>query len=142
MTEEQYGALEKKTMGAIRSSISNANRMAQSLLLKAMGDEEYEAQKTRTFEDLNKRYQKVREVIAAKSKKESPLTPLPFNSGYFMTFACSCDAEKLRTHLLDSYGIGTIAIQNAYLRVAFSSVALENIEELYELIYKAADEVE
>lgn len=141
MTEEQYGALEKKSMGAIRSSISNANKMAQSLLLKAMKDPSYLAQKERTFETLKKRYEKVREVIASKEGKTTSLTPLPFNSGYFMTFLFDGDAEKLRLHLLDEYGIGTISIQNTYLRIAFSSVALENIEELYEAVYKAAEEV-
>ncbi|MFP4180395.1 MAG: aminotransferase class I/II-fold pyridoxal phosphate-dependent enzyme [Spirochaetaceae bacterium] len=141
MTEEQYGALEKKSMGAIRSSISNANKMAQSLLLKAMKDPSYLAQKERTFETLKRRYEKVREVIAAKEGTTTPLTPLPFNSGYFMTFLYDGDAEKLRLHLLDEYGIGTISIQNTYLRIAFSSVALENIEELYETVYKAAQEV-
>jgi aspartate/methionine/tyrosine aminotransferase len=146
MSEEQYGALEKKSMGAIRSSISNANRMAQSLILKALGDEDYEAEKKRTYETLEARYLKVKELVAAREEgarggSGSPLTSLPFNSGYFMTFKCEVDAEELRKRLLENYGIGTIAIRNEYLRVAFSSVALEHLEELYESIYKAAEEL-
>jgi hypothetical protein len=58
-----------------------------------------------------------------------------------MTFKCEVDAEELRKRLLENYGIGTIAIRNEYLRVAFSSVALEHLEELYESIYKAAEEL-
>lgn len=141
MSAEQYEALEKKSMGAIRSSISNANRMAQSLLNKAIGDSDYEKEKAKAFEILKKRYEKVRQLVASYKDKKSLLDPLPFNSGYFMTFHCKGDAEELRVHLLEEYGIGTIAIQNTYLRVAFSSVALENLEELYETIYKAAEEV-
>ena len=140
MNNDQYLALEKKTMGAVRSSISNANRMAQSLILKALGDENYQAEKNAVYRTLHTRYLKVREVIAANA--DSPyLTALPFNSGYFMTFHCKGDAEKLRVRLLEEYGIGTISIQNTYLRIAFSSVAEDTIEDLYQKIYRAAGEV-
>ncbi|MCK5672628.1 MAG: aminotransferase class I/II, partial [Spirochaetales bacterium] len=65
----------------------------------------------------------------------------PFNSGYFMTFLYKGDSEKLRIHLLEEYGIGTISIQGKYLRIAYSSVELENLEELYTIIDKAAREI-
>jgi hypothetical protein len=58
-----------------------------------------------------------------------------------MTFTYRGDAEKLRVHLLDAYGIGTIAIGTKYLRVAYSSVDIENVEELYTSIEKAAREL-
>jgi hypothetical protein len=51
------------------------------------------------------------------------------------------DSEKLRKHLLDNYSIGTISIANKYLRIAFSSVALEQIPDLYNIIFKAAKEL-
>ena len=47
------------------------------------------------------------------------------------------DAEKLRVHLLDKYGVGAISIGSTDLRVAFSCIAKEDIEELFGLIYKA-----
>ncbi|HDQ15192.1 MAG TPA: aminotransferase class I/II-fold pyridoxal phosphate-dependent enzyme, partial [Sediminispirochaeta sp.] len=140
LNDEHYEALQKKTMGAIRSSISNANRMAQSLLLKGLQDPEYQKQKQEAFETLKARYKKVREVVDAMSD-DAPLKTLPFNSGYFMTFRYRGDAEKLRLHLLDKYGVGTIAIGTEYLRVAYSSVALENIEDLYQIIDKASREI-
>ena len=140
MTGEQYEALQKKTMGAIRASISNANRMAQSLMLRGLQSADYGKEKEAAFNILEERYHKVREVLA-KLGSESPLTPLPFNSGYFMTFTYTGDTEKLRVHLLDNYGIGTIAIGTEYLRVAYSSVDLENIEELYTTLDKAAREL-
>ncbi len=65
---------------------------------------------------------------------------MPFNSGYFMAFTCSGSAEDLRLYLLDTYGIGTISIQDTYLRIAYSSVDIENIENLYDTLYKAAQE--
>lgn len=140
MTAEQYEALQKKSMGAIRSSISNANRMAQSLLLKGLQDPGYEKEKKAAFDILEERYHKVREVVNAMGA-DSPLKALPFNSGYFMTFKYAGDAEKLRLYLLDKYGVGAIAIGTEYLRVAYSSVVVENIEDLYGIIDKAAREV-
>lgn len=140
MSEAQYGALQSKTMGAIRSSISNANRMAQSLLLKGLTDPDYRAQKEQAFSILKERYLKVRELVDAMDD-DAPLKALPFNSGYFMTFKYSGDAEKLRLHLLDKYGVGAIAIGTEYLRVAYSSVAVENLEDLYKIIDKASREV-
>ena len=48
-------------------------------------------------------------------------------------------SEKLRTELLHKEGIGTISIQDKYLRVAYASVDLENLDELYASIYETAE---
>lgn len=45
-------------------------------------------------------------------------------------------AEGLRVHLLNNYGVGTIAINATDLRIAFSCVEERDIEELFELIYE------
>jgi hypothetical protein len=50
-------------------------------------------------------------------------------------------AEDLRTALLMDQGVGTIAIDDRCLRVAFSSVDVEKLEELYDLIYAAAEKL-
>lgn len=47
------------------------------------------------------------------------------------------EAEKIRVHLLDKYGVGAISIGATDLRVAFSCIAKENIEELFDIIYQA-----
>jgi aspartate/methionine/tyrosine aminotransferase len=140
MSADHYAALEKKTMGAVRSSISNCSKIAQSLLLRGMQSPGYAEQKAEAFGILEKRYRKVRELVDA-FPADSPLHVLPFNSGYFMTFLYDGNAEKLRLHLLDKYGIGTISIPEKYLRIAFSSVELDNLEELYSTVLKAAREV-
>ncbi|MCK5202204.1 MAG: aminotransferase class I/II-fold pyridoxal phosphate-dependent enzyme [Spirochaetales bacterium] len=132
--------LTTKTSGAIRASISNSNKMAQSLVLKSFASSTYQSEKDAGFIILKERYLKVRELVKS-FDSDSPLKALPFNSGYFMTFLYSGDSEKLRVHLLDEYGIGTISIQGKYLRIAYSSVELENLEELYTLIDKAAKEI-
>ena len=69
-------------------------------------------------------------------RKSTAIEPLPFNSGYFMSFRLlRGKAEDLRKALLAESGIGTIAIDERCLRVAFSSVDVEKLEELYDLIY-------
>lgn len=140
MTEAQYHALVQKTMGVVRSSVSNCSRPAQSFVLKGLQSSSYEQEKEDAFRILKARYQKVREVLARYADSDL-LIPLPFNSGYFMAFTCKGDAEKLRLHLLDNYGIGAISIAGTYLRIAFSSVELDSIEALYETLYTAAGEL-
>ena len=43
--------------------------------------------------------------------------------------------------LLDEYGIGTIALGETDLRVAFSCIEEANLEELFDTIHKAVQEV-
>ncbi len=141
MTAEQYKVLETKTGASIRCSISNCSRPAQSLLLKAMQNPEYNSQKAAYEAELKERYIKIREILA-KHSDDPVLLPLTFNSGYFMSYILKKgSAEELRKKLLEENGIGTISIQDKYLRVAFSSVDIENLEDLYDRIYKAAAEI-
>ncbi|MDA3940590.1 MAG: aminotransferase class I/II-fold pyridoxal phosphate-dependent enzyme [Spirochaetia bacterium] len=139
LSTEALGAITTKTSGAIRASISNSNKMAQSLVLKSFASDTYQKEKDAGFDILKERYLMVRNLVES-FDLDSPLKALPFNSGYFMTFLYKGDSEKLRVHLLEEYGIGTISIQGKYLRIAYSSVELENLEELYTLIDKAAKE--
>jgi len=123
-------ALTKKLMGVIRSSVSNSNGPGQHLLLKALGEPGYEAQKARYRELLASRYRKVRAFLD-RTALPPCLQPLPFNSGYFMSLECrGISAETLRLRLLDK-GIGTIALGERHLRVAFSCVEASDIDELY-----------
>lgn len=140
LSEAQYDALVQKSMGAVRSSVSNCSRPAQSLILQGLQSGTYEKEKKAAFSVLKARYVKVREVLAGYADQDT-LIPLPFNSGYFMSFRCKGDAEQLRVYLLNTYGIGTISIQSTYLRIAYSSVDLEAIETLYGYLYKAAGEL-
>lgn len=139
LTEDQYAALEKKTMGAIRGVVSSCDKPGQSILLRAMQDGSYHADKAKGIATIGKRYAALKQELA-KHSGDTALMPLPFNSGYFMSFVCSVDAEELRLRLLDKYQTGTISIQGKYLRLAFSSIDLENIPALIDTVYKAAHE--
>jgi aspartate/methionine/tyrosine aminotransferase len=136
LTERQQEALSQKILGAIRATVSNSSQPAQSLLLEAMRDPGYQAQKQKAFDVLASRYRKVRELSA---RAPAGLRPLPFNSGYFMTFELNGGgAERLRKTLLQEHGVGTIALGDRHLRVAYSSVDEERLEELYSTIFRAA----
>ncbi len=138
---EHYEALTKKLMGAIRSSVSNCNQLTQNLLLAALQSPTLPAEKEEAFRKLESRYRRVREIVARLAPGSS-LKPLPFNSGYFMTFLFEGgSAEALRRHLLQQEGIGTISILDRYLRVAYCGVDLEGLEELYRGIFAAAEKV-
>jgi DNA-binding protein YbaB len=49
--------------------------------------------------------------------------------------------KKLGVHLLNEYGVGTIAINSSDLRIAFSCVEEEDLEELFELIYSGINDL-
>jgi aspartate/methionine/tyrosine aminotransferase len=137
----QYDALVKKLLGVIRSSVSNSAAPTQNILAKAMADPRYASQKLEFAAMLQTRYRKVRAFLDT-HRAPKGFRALPFNSGYFMCFECDgFSAEALRLKLLDERSIGVISLQDKWLRVAFSSVDADGIEELYSEIYAAAAEL-
>jgi aspartate/methionine/tyrosine aminotransferase len=142
---ERYEALVKKLMGVIRSSVSNSSAPAQHIFRKALDAPGCEEQKARYKSVLRGRYLRARDFLAAGAGKVMPssLNPLPFNSGYFMSFECrGISAEALREKLLAERGVGTVSFQDRYLRVAFSCVEEDRIEELFREVLGAAAELE
>ncbi len=138
LDEARYEALNKKLYGVIRSSVSSSSAPAQYIFLKALDSPGYEDQKARYRAILAERYRQVRDFLA-KAELPACLKPMPFNSGYFMSFECfGISAEALRLKLLDEKGIGTISMQDRYLRIAFSSVEAGQVADLYAEILKAA----
>lgn len=138
MSEAHYDALVKKLMGLIRSSVSCSTTPSQNMILGAIKDANLEAQKLEYRTILENRYTIVRTFVDSHSSKV--LKALPFNSGYFMSFALSgVDAEELRLALLNNKGIGTIAIDSKTLRVAFSSLDDDKIVPVFEAIYQEAE---
>lgn len=140
LSDAQYEALVKKLMAAIRSSVSCAATPSQSLILKTASSGKFEEEKAEFRKILERRYKLVREFVSTHESKF--IKPLPFNSGYFMSFdTMSLNAEELRQKLLNERGIGTISIDDKTLRVAFSSLDEEKINTVYQAIYDVADEL-
>ena len=129
-----YDALERKTAGCVRGTISNASHLGQSIILKSMQGEQYPEEKQEKFNILKGRAQKVKAVLADE-KYKTAWDVYPFNSGYFMCLALkTVDAEKLRVHLLNNYGVGLISLGEKNLRVAFSCIEENDIQELFDTI--------
>ena len=142
LRKEHLDALTKKTLGAIRCSVSNCDRVGQSLLLHAIKEgKNYLADKEKTFTEMEARYKVIREVLRD-YEGSSLLKPYPFNSGYFMAFdTLGHSAEALRVYLLDKYQVGTINNQDRTLRVAYCSVEKEQLADLVAIIFRAAGEL-
>lgn len=139
MSQEQYDALVKKLMGVIRSSVSCSSTPTQSILIHEFQDPRHEKEKNALRCVLEKRYCAVRSFVD--THKSRFIEPLPFNSGYFMSFATNgLDADVLRRELLKQ-GVGTIAIDSNTLRVAFSSIDEDKIDMAYSTIYDAANRI-
>jgi phosphoenolpyruvate carboxykinase (GTP) len=139
--EALYGALEKKAAGAIRSSISNCSQPGQAVLAKALARESLAAERQEKKNILAARAHKVHEILSA--RKYADLWEVyPFNAGYFMCLKLKgLDAEAYRKHLLEKYGIGVIADGERDIRVAFSAVDLDQLQELFDLMATAAAEL-
>ena len=138
LNQAQIDALQVKFMSAIRSSVSCSSTPSQAIIKHAFMNPDHDAQKAELRKMLHRRYDLVRKFV--NTHTSSVLIPLPFNSGYFMAFDVKkIDAEDLRKRVLAEKGIGVIQINPQTLRVAFSSIDEEKIEEVFASIYNIAE---
>lgn len=134
-------ALEKKTAGAIRGCISNCPRISQSIVLKALRSPSLADERRSKFEIMKARAEKVKEVLS-RDEFADAWDVYPFNSGYFMCLKVKgVNAEELRKHVLDKYGIGLISIGDTDIRVAFSCLEVDHVDELFTTLYKGIKEL-
>ncbi len=137
-----YEALEKKVGGLIRGTISKCSTPSQSLLVHAVKSRGYVEEKRENFELLRGRYEEMKRVLASGDYADA-FQPYPFNAGYFMCLELlHTDAERLRRHLLKAYGVGTVALGNRNLRIAFSCLEREQIKDLFDILYVAVKELD
>jgi DNA-binding transcriptional MocR family regulator len=115
--------------------------LSQRATLNALLSPTFYDERQARQETLRARAEEVHRVLADK-RFDAAWEPHRFNSGYFMCLKLTrVTAEALRRHLLDRYGVGTIATAERDLRIAFSCVEKEQIAELFDTIYRAAEEV-
>lgn len=135
-------ALEQKTTGIIRATISSGPHPSQTFVLNALNSPDFLQQKQEKFEIMKGRANRVKAILDS-GKYNDAWSYYPFNSGYFMCLKLSTvDAESLRTHLLEQYGVGTIALGQTDLRIAFSCIEEADLEELFELVYQGVKDLE
>ncbi|TVR45287.1 MAG: aminotransferase class I/II-fold pyridoxal phosphate-dependent enzyme [Planctomycetota bacterium] len=126
-----YEALEKKTAGSVRGSISNVSMPAQSILAKALANPDFIPQQAAKVAILRQRFEAVREAVFDPQYADC-WQAYPFNAGYFMCLRLKdVDAEAARLDLLERHGVGTIALGGGDLRVAFSCLELEQIADCF-----------
>jgi aspartate/methionine/tyrosine aminotransferase len=132
-----YSALEAKTSGAVRGSISNDSNLSQSLVYHAFSEPTYWDEKKEKYDILKARFDEVEKVLAEHPEYSGEFEALPFNSGYFMCIKLkNKDGGAIGDILLDKYDTGVIAL-GKILRLAFSAVKKDSIAELFDNIYKA-----
>jgi aspartate/methionine/tyrosine aminotransferase len=129
-TKAVYDALEQKTAGIIRSTVSNISHAMQSVVLRAITAPEFRAQQAEKVEVLRQRYAITKREVR-KAEYADAWDVYPFNSGYFMCVRVKgTTAESARQELL-KLGVGAIALGASELRVAFSCVVAEKLPAVF-----------
>ncbi|MFB5664038.1 aminotransferase class I/II-fold pyridoxal phosphate-dependent enzyme [Alteribacillus sp. HJP-4] len=132
-------ALEKKIFGIIRSTISSGSHPSQSLVLQTLRSSNFRQEQKDKFNVLQERAMEVKNILDNTSAYKEVWSYYPFNSGYFMCLKLhNLNAERLRMYLLEHYGVGTIAINETDLRIAFSCVEKSDLKNLFDIIYEAS----
>lgn len=135
-------ALEQKTTGIIRATISSGSHPSQTFVLQALKSPDFRTQKEEKFQIMKGRANKVKTLLNS-GKYGDVWEYYPFNSGYFMCLKLkTVNAEALRQHLIHQYGVGTIALGDTDLRIAFSCIGEENLEDLFDLIYQGVRDLQ
>ena len=139
--DEVCEVLDAKARGLIRAGVSNVPHLSQTLVQMALESPEIDAEREAKAQTLCERARQVYEVAGAPRFAES-WSVYPFNSGYFMLIEVKgVEAERLRVHLLDKYGVGLIATGPRDLRVAFSCLEADDVEALFEIVHQAIQEL-
>jgi aspartate/methionine/tyrosine aminotransferase len=142
LSEAVLNALEQKTMGIIRATISSGPHPSQTFVLHALQSPEFPDQQREKYAILKGRANRVKDILDS-GKYNDAWEYYPFNSGYFMCLKLkTVEAENLRSYILDKYEVGTIALGKTDLRVAFSCIEEENLQELFDIIYQGVKELE
>lgn len=140
-SEAMLGALEQKTLGIIRATISSGPHPSQTFVLRALHSPEFETQKAEKASIMKGRANRVKELLDS-GRYGNTWSYYPFNSGYFMCLKLrDVDADTVRQRLLNEYGVGTIALGQTDLRVAFSCIEEVDLEDLFDTIHKAVLDV-
>lgn len=129
-------ALENKTLGIIRGTISSSSHPSQTFVLNALRSNKYQSQKKIKFELLKNRAGQVKQILEHGAYNDA-WDYYPFNSGYFMCLKLKgVKAEALRIHLLEQYGVGIISLGENDVRIAYSCVEEQALKDLFDIIYQ------
>jgi hypothetical protein len=106
-----------------------------------MQDQNNPSEKQEKFEILKRRANRVKSVLQDPNYQDA-WQVYPFNSGYFMCIRLkTVNAESLRLHLLNHYGVGLISIGSENLRVAFSCLEETDIPLLFDTVLQGVKDL-
>ncbi|MSR86393.1 aminotransferase class I/II-fold pyridoxal phosphate-dependent enzyme [Candidatus Woesearchaeota archaeon] len=142
MSEEAAKALEDKTAGRVRGTISGVTTQSQYMVLHGIQDSHFQEQVENQRSILKARAQTIQRTLAQHPEWEEEFKELPFNSGYFMcTQLKKADPEKVRRVLREQYSTGVLSLSDPIyknlIRIALSAVPERNIPEVYDYLYQA-----
>lgn len=123
-------ALESKVMFLLRATIGSPVANSQVMLLHALRSPTVEDEIANLRTMMAGRYRALKAAFAAADREL--LQPMPFNAGCFavVELPAAVEAEALRLHLIAKHSTGIISIPPRLVRIAFCSVAAENLAEL------------
>lgn len=131
--------LEQKLSGLIRADTSGASQVSQTLILAAMKAPGYTEQKRHNYETLKARALKVK-AVASDARYAELWEVYPSHAGYFTCLNLkSGNAETVRQRLLEAHGIGTIALGETALRIAYSCLDESDIETVFAKIARVIE---
>ena len=134
LSEAAMQPLEQKLSGLIRANTSGASQVSQTLILEAMKAPGYTEQKQHNYETLKARALKVK-AVASDVRYAELWEVYPSHAGYFTCLNLkSGNAETVRQRLLEEHGIGTIALGETELRIAYSCLDASDIERVFATI--------
>ena len=134
---EVNGLIESKLAALIRCTVSSSSKPAQSIILRALNSADYWKTKAKLQDMIGEKAKKVLKIIE-NCHMEEDLVFYPFNSGYFVCFRLlRKSAWELRKILLKKHGIGVIAFTDQDVRVSFTAVEADQIEYMFETIFRA-----
>ena len=134
--------LEAKVKGLIRSNISSGPMPSQSVIKYVLENhDEFDKEIQQNIDTLQERYEVTKSVVYD-DKYKNHWQAYDFNSGYFMAVKVNgVNPEELRTHLINEYSIGIIALNDSDIRIAFSCIEKDDIPHVFESIAKAIDDL-
>ncbi|MDE0504586.1 MAG: aminotransferase class I/II-fold pyridoxal phosphate-dependent enzyme, partial [Candidatus Poribacteria bacterium] len=137
LNEDEMKPLEEKITALIRVSTSGTSQLSQTMVYQTMNTPEYTEEKQEKYETLKSRALKVKDVVRSPTY-EDLWEVYPFHAGYFMCLRLKRgNAEAVRQHLLNEYGIGVVSQGDSELRVAYSCVDESDIQFLFDAIAEA-----
>lgn len=134
--EAVYQILEQKIRGSIRAFLSSVSHPIQTIMINALKNPLLEQERLEKNKILAVRYEKIKQIVF-KEEYQQQWHVYPFNSGYFFCLHLKkVSAKKLWELLLKEEKVGLIYFGDKDIRIAYSSVDLDFLENLVEIIYK------